>query len=60
MDGKYPSPNNALAAVSLSYDDPLNSQLNNAIPALDKYDLKGSFYLTMTLLLLKHESANEK
>lgn len=40
-------PNNALAAVSLSYDDTLASQLDNAIPALDKYDLKGSFYLTL-------------
>ncbi len=47
MQGKYPWPNNTLAAVSLSYDDALNSQLDNAIPALDKYNFKGSFYLTL-------------
>lgn len=44
----YPWPNNALAAVSLSYDDALNSQLDNAIPALNKHGFKGSFYLTLT------------
>ena len=35
-------------AVSLSYDDTLNSQLDNAIPTLDKYGLKGSFYLLLS------------
>ncbi|WP_111643170.1 polysaccharide deacetylase family protein [Marinimicrobium alkaliphilum] len=40
-------PNNVEAAVSLSYDDTLDSQLDNAIPALDRYGLKGSFYLIM-------------
>lgn len=40
-------PNGAKAAVNLAYDDALNSQLDNAIPALDKYKLKGSFYLTL-------------
>ncbi|NVK57690.1 MAG: polysaccharide deacetylase family protein [Alteromonadaceae bacterium] len=40
-------PNGAKAAVSLSYDDTLNSQLDNAIPALNKYNLKGSFYLSV-------------
>jgi len=44
---KYSWPNNAIAAVSLSYDDALNSQLDNAIPELDKYDLKASFYLSI-------------
>ncbi len=43
----YSWPDNALAAVSLSYDDALHSQLDNAIPALDKYGFKGSFYLTL-------------
>jgi len=47
QNDQYQWPNNASAAVSLSYDDSLNSQLDNAIPALDKYDLKGSFYLTL-------------
>lgn len=38
-------PNNARAAISLSYDDGLSSQLDNALPALDKYQLKGTFYI---------------
>lgn len=37
-------PGNAKVAVSLSYDDALASQLDNAIPALDKYGIKASFY----------------
>jgi hypothetical protein len=41
-------PNGARAAVSLAYDDALDSQLDNAIPALDKYRLKGSFYLQLS------------
>lgn len=41
-------PNKALAAVSLSYDDALDSQLDNAIPTLDKHGFKGSFYLTLS------------
>lgn len=40
-------PNGTKAAVNLAYDDALNSQLDNAIPALDKYNLKGTFYLTL-------------
>ncbi|WNC71540.1 polysaccharide deacetylase family protein [Thalassotalea psychrophila] len=40
-------PNNTKAAISLSYDDALNSQLDNAIPALNSLNLKGSFYLTL-------------
>ena len=36
------------AAVSLAYDDALDSQLDHAIPALDKYGLKGSFYLQLS------------
>jgi peptidoglycan/xylan/chitin deacetylase (PgdA/CDA1 family) len=41
-------PKNIKAAVSLSYDDALDSQLDNAIPALDKYNFKGSFYLKLS------------
>jgi peptidoglycan/xylan/chitin deacetylase (PgdA/CDA1 family) len=41
-------PNGAKAAVSLAYDDALDSQLDQAIPALDKYKLKGSFYLQLS------------
>ena len=41
-------PKKIKAAVSLSYDDAVNSQLDNAIPTLNKYGLKGSFYLTLS------------
>jgi peptidoglycan/xylan/chitin deacetylase (PgdA/CDA1 family) len=41
-------PNGQKAAVNLSYDDALNSQLNHAIPALNKYGLKGTFYLQLS------------
>ena len=41
-------PNGAKAAVSLAYDDALDSQLDHAIPTLDKYGLKGSFYLQLS------------
>jgi len=32
-------------AISLSYDDALDSQLDNALPALNQRDLKASFYV---------------
>ena len=41
-------PHGAKAAVSLAYDDAIGSQLDNAIPALDRTGLKGSFYLTLS------------
>lgn len=41
-------PKGAKAAISLSYDDALNSQLDHAIPALNKYGLKGTFYLQLS------------
>jgi peptidoglycan/xylan/chitin deacetylase (PgdA/CDA1 family) len=41
-------PGNARAAVSLAYDDALDSQLDNAIPVLDRYGLRGSFYLQLS------------
>lgn len=44
----YPWPQGARAAVSLAYDDAVPSQLDNAIPALDRHGLKGSFYLTLS------------
>ncbi len=40
-------PDGQRAAVSLAYDDALESQLDTAIPALDRHGLKGSFYLIM-------------
>lgn len=41
-------PGGAKVAVSLSYDDALASQLDNALPALDKYQIKASFYPTLS------------
>jgi peptidoglycan-N-acetylglucosamine deacetylase len=38
-------PNGAKAAVVLTYDDALESQLAHAIPALDAAGLKGTFFL---------------
>jgi peptidoglycan/xylan/chitin deacetylase (PgdA/CDA1 family) len=47
-DTSFSWPNAARAAVSLAYDDALDSQLDHAIPTLDKYGLKGSFYLQLS------------
>lgn len=41
-------PKGARAAVSLSYDDTLDSQLDNAVPVLDKHGIKASFYLILS------------
>lgn len=38
-------PNDNKVAISLSYDDALNSQLDNALPALNQRGLKASFYV---------------
>ena len=43
----FPWPHGEKAAVSLAYDDAIDSQLDNAIPALDRAGLHGSFYLTL-------------
>lgn len=40
-------PNGAKAAIALTYDDSLDSQLDYALPTLDKYDIKGTFFLTI-------------
>ncbi len=41
-------PGNIKAAVSLGYDDALDSQLDVALPALNKHGLKASFYLQLS------------
>src|SRR5690606_38330933 len=46
-DAPFTWPEGRKAAVSLAYDDALDSQLDIAIPALDRYGFKGSFYLTL-------------
>ncbi|MEO9946784.1 polysaccharide deacetylase family protein [Paraglaciecola sp.] len=38
-------PNNDKVAISISYDDALPSQLDNALPALNKHNFKASFYV---------------
>jgi peptidoglycan/xylan/chitin deacetylase (PgdA/CDA1 family) len=42
---RFAWPGGQKAAVSLGYDDALDSQLDNAIPALDRHGLKGTFYV---------------
>ena len=44
----FPWPNGARAAVSLAYDDALDSQLDKALPVLDRHGLKASFYLQLS------------
>lgn len=46
-------PQKQAVAVSLSYDDALASQLDYAIPELDKHNFKGSFYLTLSSIVIK-------
>ncbi len=46
-DKPFTWPKGAKAAVNLAYDDALDSQLDNAIPALNKYRIKGTFYLNV-------------
>jgi peptidoglycan/xylan/chitin deacetylase (PgdA/CDA1 family) len=40
-------PNGATAALALTYDDALPSQLENAVPALDARGLKATFYVSL-------------
>lgn len=47
QDKPFSWPRGIKAAVSLAYDDAAPSQLDHAIPTLDRYGLKGSFYLTL-------------
>ena len=46
-DAAFAWPHGAKAAVSLAYDDAIDSQLDNAIPALDRAGLRGSFYIKL-------------
>lgn len=49
---KFHWPQKIKAAVSLSYDDAIDSQLDNAIPTLNKYGLKGTFYIKLASPIL--------
>jgi peptidoglycan/xylan/chitin deacetylase (PgdA/CDA1 family) len=42
-----PRQNGHKLAISLSYDDALSSHLDTVVPALNKYNIKASFYLTL-------------
>jgi len=46
-DQSFDRPAGEKMAVSLSYDDALDSQLDNAIPALNNHGLIATFYLTL-------------
>ena len=37
---------NTKAAISLSFDDGMNAHLKTAIPLLEKYNFRGTFYIT--------------
>ncbi len=40
-------PNHCSGAVSLTFDDAARSQLDNAIPALDRHWVRGTFYVSL-------------
>lgn len=44
--GKCSWPNGAAAAVSLTYDDGLRSQIEHAVPVLDKAGIQATFFLS--------------
>ena len=46
VSGKCSWPNGAAAAVSLTYDDGLRSQVERAVPALDRAGIKATFFLS--------------
>lgn len=46
-ENKFTWPDGQKMAISLSYDDAIDSQLDNAIPALNRHGLVASFYLTL-------------
>lgn len=56
-DAPFAWPQGAKAAVSLAYDDALDSQLDTAIPALDNAGLRASFYLTLSSDVVKRRMA---
>lgn len=49
--------NGARAAVSLAYDDALGSQLDNALPALERHGVKATFYLSPASAALRPRMA---
>jgi peptidoglycan/xylan/chitin deacetylase (PgdA/CDA1 family) len=47
LAGNFAWPDGKKAAVSISYDDALASQLDHALPVLNKHKIKASFYLML-------------
>lgn len=45
--GGFDWPDGKKAAIALTYDDTLDSHLDNALPALDRHGFKATFYLTL-------------
>lgn len=54
---RFEWPDGAVAAVSLAYDDALDSQLDHAIRDLDAHGFKGTFYLNLSSDTLEHRQA---
>lgn len=52
--------NNKSCAVSLTYDDALNVDLDNVIPLLDSVELKGTFYVAASFAALQTRTAEWK
>ncbi len=53
-------PNGAKAAICLTYDDGLSSHVNTVGPALDKYGLKGTFFVTVGATSVREEMGQWK
>lgn len=47
---KFPWPEGEKMALSLSFDDAASSQLTNAVPVLDEYGVKATFFVTVSFL----------
>jgi len=54
-DYEFNWPANKKMAISLTFDDSRESQINNGIPLLDKYSIKATFYVSMNFLKRSEE-----
>lgn len=54
-DDEFRWPNGAKAALCLTYDDGLPSHINIAGPMLNKYNFKGTFFLTLSAPSIRNE-----
>lgn len=54
-DKNFQWPEGKRMAVSLTFDDARLSQIDKGIPLLDKYDIKGTFYLSPNAMLQRAE-----